>query len=101
MRPLKINVEGVEYRVTVLPWTIPYINLIGVKMGSVPSSEREAKEISEAIKTAWEVIKKHITPEPSQEHLETLLFKLVREVAEEIRKAVRDANFTSENPATA
>jgi len=94
---LKIKVGDIEYLVDLPAYLIPYLNLIGNGLAGIPQSASSAKQASEDLKTAMEELSKFIEPKPRQEHWLELVFKLIAEVSEEIRRAIRAAGFFTES----
>lgn len=93
---LRIRVGEREYLASIPAYAIPYINLLGNGLAGVPQSASSAKQASEDIKIAMEEISRFIEPKPAEEDWLELIFKLVMEISNEIRRAVRAAGFSTE-----
>jgi len=93
----RIRIDGVEYVIDLPAYAIPYVNLLGNGLAMIPQSASSAKQVSEDLKHAMEELCKFIEPKPRQDHWLELIFKLVAEVSEEIRRAVRAAGFSTES----
>ena len=93
----KLRVGDIEYAVNLPAYAIPYVNLLGNRFAAVPDSFDEAKRLAEELKTAMEELERFIQPTPKPDHWPELLFKLIVEVANEIRRAVRAAGFSKES----
>lgn len=93
----RIRIDGVEYVVDLPAYAIPYVNLLGNGLAATPQSASSAKQVSDDLKHAMEELCKFIEPKPRQDHWLELIFKLVAEVSEEIRRAVRAAGFSTES----
>ena len=93
----KLRVGDVEYEVDLPAYAIPYVNLLGNKFAAIPANFEDAKRLSEDLKTAMDELERFIQPTPKPDHWPELLFKLIVEVANEIRRAVRAAGFSKES----
>lgn len=93
----RIRVGEREYLVNLPAYAIPYVNLLGNGLAGMPQSASGAKQVSEDLKAAMEELSRFIEPKPAQEDWLELIFKLVAEVSEEIRRAVRAAGFSIES----
>jgi len=93
----KLRVGDVEYSVNLPAYAIPYVNLLGNRFAAVPDSFEDAKRLAEDLKTAMDELERFIQPAPKPDHWPELLFKLIVEVANEIRRAVRAAGFSKES----
>jgi len=93
----KLRVGDVEYSVDLPAYAIPYVNLLGNRFAAVPDSFEDAKRLAEDLKTAMDELERFIQPTPKPDHWPELLFKLIVEVANEIRRAVRAAGFSKES----
>ena len=93
----KLRVGDVEYSVNLPAYAIPYVNLLGNRFAAVPASFEDAKRLAEDLKTAMDELERFIQPAPKPDHWPELLFKLIVEVANEIRRAVRAAGFSKES----
>ena len=99
---IKVESGGKEYTINVSPYLIPYVQLLAMSIANVPITAEQAKKSSDGIKNAWEMLKRHITPTPPEDDINTFLditMKLSREISEIIRKAVSNANFRSNSTA--
>ncbi|RLG03808.1 MAG: hypothetical protein DRN61_04185 [Thaumarchaeota archaeon] len=92
----KIKVGKREYSIDLPAYVIPYVNLLGSGLAGIPQTAGSAKQAAEDLKAAMEELSRFIEPKPSQEDWLELIFKLVAEVSNEIRRAVRAAGFSSE-----
>ena len=93
----KLRVGDVEYSVNLPAYAIPYVNLLGNRFAAVPDSFEDAKRLAEDLKTAMDELERFIQPTPKPDHWPELLFKLIVEVANEIRRAVRAAGFSKDS----
>lgn len=93
----KLKIGGVEYVINLPAYAIPYVNLLGNKFAAVPDNFEDAKQLAEDLKTAIDELERFIQPTPNPDHWPELLFKLIIEVANEIRRAVRAAGFSAES----
>ena len=93
----RLRVGDIEYAVNLPAYAIPYVNLLGNRFAAVPDSFDEAKRLAEELKTAMDELERFIQPTPKPDHWPELLFKLIVEVANEIRRAVRAAGFSTES----
>jgi len=98
--PFRIRVGEVEYVVDLPAYAIPYVNLLGNGLAGNPQNLGSAKQLAEDLKTAIEELDKFITPKPREEHRFELIFKLIAEVGNEIRRAVKAAGFSTESTET-
>lgn len=98
--PFRIRVGEAEYTIDLPAYAIPYVNLLGNGLAGNPQDLRSARQLVEDLKTAIEELDKFITPKPSEEHRFELIFKLIAEVGNEIRRAVRAAGFSTESTET-
>ena len=92
--PFKIRVGEVEYVVDLPAYAIPYLNLLGNNLAGAPQTANNAKQLCEDLKFAMEELGKFIKPSPRQDHWLELVFKLLVEVGNEIKRAVRAAGFS-------
>jgi len=93
----KLRVGDVEYSVNLPAYAIPYVNLLGNRFAAVPDSFKDAKRLAEDLKTAMDELERFIQPTPKPDHWPELLFKLIVEVANEIRRAVKAAGFSKDS----
>jgi len=93
----KLRVGDVEYSVNLPAYAIPYVNLLGNRFAAVPDSFEDAKRLAEDLKTAMDELERFIQPTPKPDHWPELLFKLIVEVANEIRRAVKAAGFSKDS----
>ena len=90
----KIKIDDIEYRVDLPAYAIPYVNLLGNGLAEVPKTASGAKQLAEDLKAVMEELGRFIEPKPRQDHWLELIFKLVAEVGNEVKRAVRAAGFS-------
>ena len=93
----KLKIGDIEYVINLPAYAIPYVNLLGNKFAAVPDNFEDAKQLAEDLKTAIDELERFIQPTPKPDHWPELLFKLMIEVANEIRRAVKAAGFSTES----
>jgi len=94
LKPLRVQVDGVEYLVRVPAYMIPVVNFMAPALGKVPGNLEEAVETSRELEDALKLFAERcVEPEPKPEHLVELVFKAIGHVASEVSRAVKAANF--------
>jgi len=100
MKPIKIEIDGVEYTVKIPVFKYPIITYAKEQLLNASKSFDEAKKRETELKKVYEDLKEYFTPEIDEEVFVVALFKIDIELSKRVMQAFQAGNFTAdkENP---
>jgi len=96
MKPVKIEIDGVEYTVKIPVFKYPIITYAKEQLLEASKSFDEAKKRETELKKVYEDLKEYFTPEIDEEAFVVALFKVDVELSRRVLEAFKAGNFTGE-----
>ena len=100
MKPIKIEIDGVEYTVTIPAYMTPLLSYFVEKMIFPHKNFADAKKSCDDVQKILDEFRKHVKPEADDMTMIVLLFKVNNEYVKRFQEAFKAGNFTAgkENP---
>jgi len=100
MKPIKIEIDGVEYTVTIPAYMLPLLSHFVEKMILPSRNFTDAKKSCDDVQKILDEFRNYIKPEADDMTMIVLLFKVNNEYVKRFHEAFKAGNFTAgkENP---
>jgi len=94
----EVEIDGITYTIKGFdPFLASYFTLLADLTKKTPKDFEDARKIEEEMtKTIKYVLKKLVTPEPREEHIAKLYFKVMEILSKEAREITELASFPTE-----